>query len=183
MSQLYRCLSRKSFPNCSFDFLQVLLFLQKEKEESPPEAQVKEENRENLKHCGHCQVLNGSNYTDPLSLISFQLPPHLFSLSLCTPPRALLFSFSVLPSHWRVKGMLQSWLHNRLLIPLSMKNKCTYITTGVLRKSKKAVTMKLEYRGVNMKKYCLKQLMYFRFHEDQLLIGGTIRVVRETSAH
>lgn len=34
--------------------------------------------------------------------------------------------------------------------------------------------MKLEYRGVNMKKYCLKQLMYFRFHEDQLLIAGTI---------
>lgn len=46
-------------------FVQVLLLLQKEKEESAPEAQVKEENRENLKHCGHGQVLNGSNYTDP----------------------------------------------------------------------------------------------------------------------
>lgn len=55
-----------------FVVVQVLLFLQKEKEESPPEAQVKEENGENLKHCGHCQVLNGSNYTDPL------LPPYLF---------------------------------------------------------------------------------------------------------
>lgn len=163
------------FPHCSFDFLQVLLFLQKEKEESPPEAQVKEENRENLKHCGHCQVLNGSNYTDPLSFISSQLPSHLFSLSPyfhchSVPPTSCSLSFSVLPGYWRVKGMLQSyWLHNRLLIPLSMKNKCTYITTGVLRKSKKAVTVKLEYRGVNMKKYCLKQLMYFRFHEDQLL--------------
>lgn len=109
----------------------------------------------------------------PLSLPSFPLtsfPSHLIStVTLYLPPRALSRS-QCSPGYWRVKGMLQSyWLHNRLLIPLSMKNKCTYITTGVLRKSKKAVTVKLEYRGVNMKKYCLKQLMYFRFHEDQLL--------------
>lgn len=32
-----------------------------------------------------------------------------------------------------------------------------------------------------MKTYCLKQLMYFRFHEDQRLIRGTSQVVRETS--
>lgn len=65
-----RCIPISHFLNVFF-LLQVLLFLQKEKEESPPEAQVKEENGENLKHCGHCQVLNGSNYTDALSLISF----------------------------------------------------------------------------------------------------------------
>lgn len=99
ISHLYRCLF---FPECkcSFVSLQVLLFLQKEKEESPPEAQVKEEDGENLKHCGHCQVLNGSNYTDPQPLISFQLPPHLFipltlfPLSLCTSPLALSLSRS-----------------------------------------------------------------------------------------
>lgn len=190
--QLVRCFSvslctaLSVFPHCSFVSPQVLLLFQKEKEESPPAAQVKAENRENLKHCGHCQVLNGSNYTAPLPpfFISSQPPPHLSSLSPyfhclhSVPPTSCSLSFSVLPSYWRVKGMLQSyWLHNRLLIPLSMKNKCTYITTGGLRKSKKAVSMKLEYRGVNMKKYCLKQLMYFRFHEDQLLIAGTIRLV------
>lgn len=72
---------------------------------------------------------------------------HLISpVTLYLPPRALSFSFSVLPGYWRVKGILQSyWLHNRLLIPLSTKNKRTCITTGGLRKSKKAVTMKLEY--------------------------------------
>lgn len=123
--------------------------------------------------------------------ISSQPPPHLSSLSPyfhchSVPPTSCSLSFSVLPSYWRVKGMLQSyWLHNRLLIPLSMKNKCTYITTGGggLRKSKKAVSMKLEYRGVNMKKYCLKQLMYFRFHEDQLLIAGTIRLVPQKDVY
>lgn len=30
-----------------------------------------------------------------------------------------------------------------------------------------------------MKTYCLRQLMYFRFHEDQHLIRGTSRVVQE----
>lgn len=29
--------------------------------------------------------------------------------------------------------------------------------------------MKLEYRGVNMKKYCLKQLLYSRFHKEHVL--------------
>lgn len=39
-----------------------------------------------------------------------------------------------------------------------------------------AVTMKLEYLGVNMvkkkkkKKHCLRQLMYFKFMKDQLVI-------------
>lgn len=119
----------------------------------------------------------------PLSLVSFQLPPHLFipltliPLSLCTSPlRALSFSCSVLPDYWRVKGMLQSyWLHNRLLIPLSAKNKHTCITTGGLRKSKKAVTMKIEYRGV--KKILFETVVYSRFHKNacsnsQLLIRG-----------
>lgn len=130
---------------CFFVPLQVLLFLQKEKEESSPEAQVNEENRENLKHCGHCQVLNGSNYTDPpIPFLLPVTPSPLYPLSLCTSlPRALSFSFSVLPGYWRVKGMLRSgWGHNRLLIPLSTKNKHTCITTGGLRKSKKAITMK-----------------------------------------
>lgn len=81
-------------------FVQVLLFLQKEKEESAPEAQVKEENRENLKHCGHCQVLNGSNYTDPppQPIISFQLPP------LPSPP----YSFHLIPRCHHVPPRLSS---------------------------------------------------------------------------
>ena len=173
------------FPKCEclFVFLQVLLFLQKEKEESPPEAQVNEENGENLKHCGHCQVLNGSNYTDPPpppppspASPSPLYPPHLISpVTLYLPPRALSFSFSVLPGYWRAKGMLQSyWLHNRLLIPLSTKNKRTCITTGGLRKSKKAVTMKLEYRGVNMKKYCLKQLMYLASIQNAYCFNSSV---------
>lgn len=87
-------------------FVQVLLLLQKEKEESAPEAQVKEENRENLKHCGHCQVLNGSNYTDPphhrpLSLSSYPPSPHLltpftsFPAVTCTSPLEFSLSLSI----------------------------------------------------------------------------------------
>lgn len=103
-------------------------------------------------------------------------PPHLISpVTLYLPPRALSFSFSVLPGYWRAKGMLQSyWLHNRLLIPLSTKNKRTCITTGGLRKSKKAVTMKLEYRGVNMKKYCLKQLMYLASIQNAYCFNSSV---------
>lgn len=94
-------------------FVQVLLFLQKEKEESAPEAQVKEENRENLKHCGHCQVLNGSNYTDPPTahylfpatpppLTSLLLSPHS-PLSPCTSPLEFSLSLSIpaLPSEYK----------------------------------------------------------------------------------
>lgn len=106
----------------------------------------------------------------PLSLPSFPLTS--LSLSPYSPchsvpsPRALSVSFSVLPSYWRVKGMLQFyWLHNRLLIPLLTKNKHTCITTGGLRKSKKAVIMKLEYHGVNMKKDTVWNSKH-RFHKN-----------------
>lgn len=74
-------------------FVQVLLLLQKEKEESAPEAQVKEENRENLKHCGHGQVLNGSNYTDPPTTTSLLLSPH--SPLSHVPPRLSSLSLSL----------------------------------------------------------------------------------------
>lgn len=117
-------------------FVQVLLLLQKEKEESAPEAQVKEENRENLKHCGHCQVLNGSNYTDPPTTAHYLFPatpPPLTSLLLSphsplshVPPR--LSSLSLSRSQ-RVTGTLQSQRLHRLSIPLQMKNKQTCITT------------------------------------------------------
>lgn len=117
-------------------FVQVLLLLQKEKEESAPEAQVKEENRENLKHCGHCQVLNGSNYTDPPTTAHYLFPatpPPLTSLLLSphsplshVPPR--LSSLSLSRSQ-RVTGTLQSQRLRRLSIPLQMKNKQTCITT------------------------------------------------------
>lgn len=70
-------------------FVQVLLLLQKEKEESAPEAQVKEENRENLKHCGHGQVLNGSNYTDPPTA------HYLFPATPRPPPPP--YSFHLIP--------------------------------------------------------------------------------------
>lgn len=115
-------------------FVQVLLLLQKEKEESAPEAQVKEENRENLKHCGHCQVLNGSNYTDPPTA-HYLFPAthhHLltpftsFPAVTCTSP--LEFSLSLSRSQ-RVTGTLQSQRRHRLSIPLQMKNKQTCITT------------------------------------------------------
>lgn len=159
-------------------FLQVLLFLQKEKEESPPEAQVNEEEGENLKHCGHCQVLNGSNYTDPLSLISFQLPPHLFIpphliflVTLYPPPsRSLFLVLSAPPATGELKeccsptdSTTDFWFLYRRKINVPA------LQRGGLRKSKKAVTMKLEYRGVNMKKYCLKQLLYSRFHKERIL--------------
>lgn len=117
-------------------FVQVLLLLQKEKEESAPEAQVKEENRENLKHCGHGQVLNGSNYTDP---------PTAHYLFPATPPPPPPYSFHLIPRchmylpAWvlslslsrsqRVTGTLQSQRLHRLSIPLQMKNKQTCITT------------------------------------------------------
>lgn len=76
---------------------------------------------ENLKHSSHCQVLSGSNYTDPypsfsplLSFPSLSLSGCLFlfshsslyslplSLSL-TPLPPVSFSISVLPCYWRVK--------------------------------------------------------------------------------
>lgn len=40
---------------------------------------------ENLKYCGHCQVLNGSNYTAPSP------PPDFYLLSLSTSPLSPLF--------------------------------------------------------------------------------------------
>lgn len=195
------CLVREeSLVNCGSVVTQVLLFLQEEKEESPPEAQVNEGNGENLKHCGHCRVLNGSNYTEPRPPPlyppsplppSSPPPPHLTS-SVTVPPTSCSLWFSALPGYWQLKGMLRScWLHNRLLIPLSVKHKCIYITVGEgagvwdkvergKKKSRKtktksrAVIMKLEYHGVNMikkkKKHCLRQLVYFRFHKDQLMI-------------
>lgn len=60
--------------------------------------------RVNLKHCGHCRVLNGSNYTDPpprlLSLSSFPSSPvyssHFASVTLFPRPTLYLFSFLVL---------------------------------------------------------------------------------------
>lgn len=90
-------------------FVQVLLLLQKEKEESAPEAQVKEENRENLKHCGHGQVLNGSNYTDPPTAhyLFPATPPHLltpftsFPAVTCTSPLEFSLSLSLDPSEWQ----------------------------------------------------------------------------------
>lgn len=155
--------------------MQVLLFLQKEKEESSPEAQVKEENRENLKHCGHCQVLNGSNYTDPPVLFLLPVSPSpLYPSHLTAPvtlylPSSRSLSFSVLPSYWRVKGTLRSyWGHNRLLIPLSTKNKCTCITTGGLRKSKKAITMKT-LAWIWKKKILFETVVVSRFHKDGVL--------------
>lgn len=135
-----------------FCFLQVLLFLQKEKEESPPEAQVKRREQRELETLWSLssfkwkQLHRHTHPTPtppcPLSLSSSPLtssPSHFHIHSVPpSPHRALLFSFPVLPGYWRVKGTLQSyWLHNRLLIPLSTKNKCTYITKGALRKSKK----------------------------------------------
>lgn len=164
---------------CSSICLQVLLFLQKKKEESPPEAQVKEEIGENLKHCGHCQVLNGRNYTDPLSLSLSSFPLTSLSSHFTSPvtlylPRSLSlsFSFSVLPGYWRVKGMLQSYRLHRLLIPLSAQNKLTCITTGSLRKSlKKSCNneTRILWREYE-KRYCLKQLLYSRFHKEGLLL-------------
>lgn len=91
-------------------FVQVLLLLQKEKEESAPEAQVKEENRENLKHCGHGQVLNGSNYTDP---------PTAHYLFPATPTTSLLLSPHSPLSH--VPPRLSS-LSLSLSIPASDRN-------------------------------------------------------------
>lgn len=149
---------------------------------------MKEENGENLKHCGHCQVLNGSNYTDPphptLSPpISVQLPPpHLFTpltlfpLSLCTS-LALSLSLYLLsrsqcsPATGELKECCgPTRLHNRLLIPLSTKNKRTCITTGGLRKSKKSCNneTRIPWREYE-KRYCLKQLLYSRFHKERVL--------------
>lgn len=110
-------------------------------------------------------------YLFPASPSPLYPPSPYFPCHSVPTPLALSLSRSQCsPGYWRVKGMLQSyWLHNRLLIPLPPKNKRTCITTGGLRKSKKAVTMKLEYRGVNMKKYCLKQLLYSRFHKERIL--------------
>lgn len=86
------CLVREeSLVNCGSVVTQVLLFLQEEKEESPPEAQVNEGNGENLKHCGHCRVLNGSNYTEPRPRPSTHPVrcPHLVPLPLTLPPPSL----------------------------------------------------------------------------------------------
>lgn len=120
-------------------FLQVLLFLQKEKEESSPEAQVKEADGDDLKHCGHCRVLNGSNYTKPSASIppprsSFLRPPHL-----PRPPR----SPRPLPS-WRNVAVLLT-PRETFLIHLQTNYKRTCITTGSLRKRVKAVTVKLDH--------------------------------------
>lgn len=123
---------------CVFPLLQVLLFLQEEKEESSPEAQVKEETGENLKHCGHCRVLNESNYTTPSShppplkdpsLISGPTTPlHPFPPSPCLlPPRALSFLvLSAPPAAAELKECRRPTDSTRdSLILLSTKNKQT----------------------------------------------------------
>lgn len=72
---------------------------------------------------------NGSNYTAPIPqfyLLHLYPPLPSFPLTLFPPslylPPLRAPSCSALPCSWQGKGTLRSyWLHNRLLIPLSVK--------------------------------------------------------------
>lgn len=125
--------------------------------------------------------------THPAPYLSPAIPPsssplspsHLISsITLYLPfpsPRALSFSFSELPGFWRAKGMLQSyWLHNRLLIPLSMKYKRTCITTGGLRQSKKSCNNETRICGVNMKKDAVWNSCCIDLDSIKMLIVPTV---------
>lgn len=62
---------------------------------------------------------------------------------------------------------------------ISKINKCAGVTTGASRKclKKKAVITKLPWR--EYENLLFETVDVFRFHEDQRLIRGTSRVVRE----
>lgn len=116
-------------------------------------------------------------YLCPASPPSPLYPSHFISPVTLYLARSLSLSLSLLsrsqcsPATGELKECCgPTRLHNRLLIPLSTKNKRTCITTGGLRKSKKSCNneTRIPWREYE-KRYCLKQLLYSRFHKERVL--------------
>lgn len=97
---------------------------------------------------------------------------HFVPLHLPLPHHALSFSFSVLPGYRRVKGMLRT-PQQTLDSFISTKNKHTCITSGAREKTlKKKKSCNNETRTPWREyeiRYCLKQLLYSRFHNGRVL--------------
>lgn len=143
--------------------------------------------------------MEATTQSPPCPYFSAQNPPHLFTPFTLLPPHSppslpllLSFSFSVLPGCWRVQGMLQAILtHNRLWFLDQQKKKKTLLHykegggLGGLRKKNVLKSCNNEtVAWIWKKRYCLKQLLYSRFHKGLLFqqwnscwSGGTIRIL------